>query len=228
MRTDRYLVWSPDVIAVREDGWPGVLADTLSRHAADVRADAADIAPHVSGFPWDDPRTMHADWLGDRWWRETGSVFADAFAAVGIPRRRADSLAEEVGPVYRDIDRWRVHPEAETVLETTRDRGWTPLLLANAPPDLPDVLAELGLTFAETFVSATTGYELPHPRAWGTVYDRVGDGRFWAVGTDVARDCEPAWEAGVPVVQVSDVPAGTAGEWDRTAALAEVPDLLPN
>jgi hypothetical protein len=29
-------------------------------------------------------------------------------------------------------------------------------------------------------------------------------------------------------VQVTDAPGGTTGEWDRTAALADVPDTLPD
>lgn len=224
---NRYLVLSPDALAVREDGWAGTLADTLARHAADVTASAADIAPHVSGFPWETPREMHADWPGDRWWREQESVFAAAFAGVGVPRRRADALAERVQSVYADTDRWVVHPDAVATLERVRESGWQPVLLGNGPPELPDVLERLGLGFEQTFVSATTGYELPHPRAWETVYDWAGDGRFWAAGTDVDRDLEAAWDAGVPVVQVVDAPGGTTGEWDRTAALAEVPELLP-
>lgn len=221
----RYLVWSPDALATPRDGWAGVLAETLAGHAADVGATAADLSP--SGFPWDDPGTMHADWPGDRWWRKREPVFASAFADAGVPRRRADALTEAVHDVYRDPDIWTVHPDATDVLDAARERGWEPVLLANAPPDLPDVLADLGLTFARTFVSATTGYELPHPRAWETVYDRVGDARFWAAGTDERRDCEAAWEAGVPVVQVTDGPGGTRGDWDRAASLAEVPELLP-
>jgi FMN phosphatase YigB (HAD superfamily) len=227
VRQNRYLVWSPDALAVRDGGWPGVLADTLARHAADVTASAGEIRPHVSGFPWESPDSMHADWPGERWWREQEPVFAAAFTAVGVPRRRADSLAERVRAVYRDTDRWRVHPDAVATLETVREHEWSSLLLANGPPDLTEVLADLGLSPAETFVSATTGYELPHPRAWETVYDWAGDARFWAAGTDADRDCRPAWEAGVPVVQVTDAPDGTAGEWDRTAALVDVPETLP-
>lgn len=228
MRRNRYLVWSPDALAVRDGGWPGVLADTLARHAADVTASADELRPHVSGFPWESPDSMHADWPGERWWREQESVFAAALAGVGVPRRRADSLAERVRAVYRDADRWRVHPDAVTTLEAVREREWSSLLLANGPPDLPEVLADLGLSLPETFVSATTGYELPLPRAWETVYEWAGDARFWAAGTDVDRDCRPAWEAGVPVVQVTDAPGGTVGEWDRTAALVDVPDTLPD
>jgi FMN phosphatase YigB (HAD superfamily) len=225
---NRYLVLSPDVLAAREGGWPGVLADTLSRNAADVRADAADLEPHLSGFPWERPGEMHADWPGDRWWGQHEPVFAAAFAGAGVPRRRADALAERVRGAYRDTDRWRVHPDAAATLTAVRERGWTPLLLGNGPPDLPEVLGDLGLSFSQTFVSATTGYELPHPRAWETVYDWAGDGRFWAACADADRECEAAWDAGVPVVQITDAPGGTTGEWDRTATLAEVPDLLPD
>ena len=240
---NRYLVFSPDALAVRDGGWAGTLADTLSRHAADVTVGADDVAPHVSGFPWETPREMHADWPGDRWWREHEPVFASAFAGVGVPRRRADALAERVQAVWCDPERWVVHPDASATLDRVREKGWRPLLLGNGPPELPEILATLGLSFSDsearsasegggaaaggTFVSATTGYELPHPRAWETVYDWADDGRFWAVGTDVERDCEAAWDAGVPVVQVTDAPGGTTGEWDRTATLAEVPDLLP-
>ena len=218
----RYLLWSPGCLARREGGVAGALADALSAAAVGTAATTADLRPRLD-LPWDRPDRPHADWPGERWWTEHRGAFADALSAVGVDRRRADAVAGEVREHYADPDRWTVRDGARGAFERTVERGWGPVLVANGPPDLPGVLAALGFDFAATFVSADTGFEKPHVRAFETVVEWAAGDRLWAVGDDFGRDVEPARRAGVPGILVGEHP-----DADRACAdVTGVAGLLP-
>jgi FMN phosphatase YigB (HAD superfamily) len=214
------------VLAYREGGVAGALADALAGAAIGTSTTAAGISPHLA-LPWDRPSEPHADWPGERWWTEHRGTFADALSAVGIDRRRADAVAGEVRPRYIDPERWTVVDGAREAFERVGERGWEPVLVANAPPDLPSVLSALGFEFEAAFVSAETGFEKPHLRAFETAVEWAesggGSARLWAVGADYERDVEPAHRAGVPGVLVGGHP-----EADRSCSdVREVAALLP-
>jgi len=200
----------------------GALADALSAAAIGTSATTAELRAHLD-LPWDRPERPHAGWPGERWWTEHRGAFADALSAVGVDRRRADAVAGEVRERYVDTDRWTVVDGAPGTFERIADRGWDPVLVANGPPDLPEVLAALGFEFVESFVSAGTGFEKPRVRAFETVVEWANRARLWAVGADYERDVEPARRAGVPGILVGDHHGA-----DRTCPyVIGVPDLLP-
>lgn len=200
----------------------GALADALDAAATGTFATAADLRPHLD-LPWDHPERPHADWPGERWWTEHRGTFADALSAVDVDRRRADAVAGEVRSHYVDPDRWTVLEDARETVDRARAQGWEPVLVANGPPDVGDVLATLGFEFAGTFVSAETGFEKPHVRAFEAVLEWAESARLWAVGEAYERDVEPAYRAGVPGILVGEHP-----DADRSCAtVSEVPGLLP-
>ena len=218
----RYLLWAPGLLAGREDGVAGALADALADAAVATSASAADLRAGLD-LPWDRPERPHADWPGERWWTEHRGAFADALSAVGLDRRRADAVAGEVRSHYADPDRWTVVDGARGTFERLADRGWEPVLVANGPPEVPEALAALGFEFEATFVSAETGFEKPHVRAFEAVVEWAGSARLWSVGEDYERDVEPAHRAGVPGILVGEHPAA-----DRSCAhVTGVPGLLP-
>lgn len=222
----RYLLWAPGVLACREGGVTGALADALAGAAVGTTAPAAGLRSRVD-LPWDRPSEPHADWPGERWWTEHRGTFADALSAVGVDRRRADAVAGDVRPRYTDPERWTVADGARETVDRLGERGWDPVLVANGPPELPAVLSVLGFEFEATFVSAETGFEKPHLRAFETVVEWAESGsesaRLWAVGTDYERDVEPARRVGVPGVLVGEHP-----EADRSCSdVREVAALLP-
>jgi FMN phosphatase YigB (HAD superfamily) len=218
----RYLLWAPDPLARREGGVAGALGDALDAAATGTTATAADLRPHLD-LPWDHPERPHADWPGERWWTTHRESFADALSAVGVDRRRADAVAGEVRTHYADPDRWTVVEGARATVERVAERAWEPVLVANGPPDVTDALAALGFEFGAAFVSAETGFEKPHVRAFETAVEWAGSARLWTVGSDYDRDVEPAHRAGVPGVLVGEHP-----DADRSCAdVTGVPGLLP-
>jgi putative hydrolase of the HAD superfamily len=222
---NRYVVWDLAPLARRAGGWGGTLRSVLDRHAADVTATPAALETGLSGLPWDDPHAPHPDWSADRWWMRHQPVFAAAFASVGVKRRRADALAEHVREAYLEPDAWSLEPGALATLAELADRGWGHLLLTNDVPELPMILNTLGLAsqFDATFVSATTGYEKPHERAFERLYEWADNGRFWLVGIDPERDRAGADRAGIPSVLV-----GSDSGYRTVEDVVDVPTLLPN
>ena len=218
----RYLLWAPGLLASREDGVAGALADALSGAATGTSATATELRSHLD-LPWDHPEIPHADWPGERWWTEHRGAFADALSAMGVDRRLADSVAGEVRQHYADPERWTVVDGARETFERVGEREWEPVLVANGPPEVPEVLAGLGFEFAEAFVSAETGFEKPHVRAFETAVEWAAGARLWSVGGDYERDVEPAYRAGVPGILVGGDPAA-----DRSCAeVCGIPELLP-
>lgn len=219
----RYLLWSPGVLARRDGGVAGALADALDAAAVGTSATAAGLRPHLD-LPWDHPERPHADWPGERWWTEHRGTFADALSAVGVDRRRADAVAGNVRSRYADPERWTVVDGAREAFERLEGLGWEPVLVANGPSELVDALSALGFAFDEAFVSAEMGYEKPHVRAFEVVVEWAGGARLWAVGEEFGRDVEPARRAGVPGILVGEHPGA-----DRSCRdVSGVPDLLPD
>lgn len=225
-RDRRYVVWDLAPLASRDGGWGGALRVVLDDHAAEVTATPESLEAGLSGLPWDDPRTPHPDWPAERWWTRHHPVFAAAFAGVDVERRRADGLAEHVREAYLAPEAWSLRPGATAALDALDEKGWGHLLLTNGVPELPSVLADLGVAdrFDATFVSATTGYEKPHPRSFEQLYGYDDDARFWLVGVDPERDRRGADEAGIPSVLVRE----EATDETRTVdSVADVPELIP-
>lgn len=232
---DRYVLFAFDALAgragshpagdpsaPRNDGWAGALADALAASGVGVAATPAELRPHLDGvFPWD-RNGMHPDWPGERWWREHDDAFADALSAVGVERRRAERVARGVREAYLDPDAWAAFDGAAAALDALADRGWEPVVYADGPPELDRLLTAVDLDdrVATAFTSATTGYELPHPRAFETVERWAGDARCWLASDDPAH-VRGAREVGVPGVLVGD----GGGTDDPPAVERSVPAL---
>ncbi len=129
-----------------------------------------------------------------------------------MPRRQADAIAREVRAAYLDPDAWAASRQP-------RAGPARPVVYLNGPPEVDRLLGVVGLDGRVTraFTSAATGYELPHARAFETVEDALGDGRFWFAGRDPAA-IGGALDVGIPGVLV-------AGEEAVPSGGRSVPDL---
>jgi FMN phosphatase YigB (HAD superfamily) len=232
---DRYVLLAFDTLASRagatpagasgppDDGLAGALCDALADSDTGRSADPEAVRPHLD-LPWHHPDEMHPDWPD--WWRQQEPAFADALAAVGIPRRQADRIARNVREAYLDPEAWAAVDGAPAALDRLADAGWAPVVYLNGPPEVDHLLELVGVRgqVARAFTSAATGYELPHARAFETVEAACGDGRFWFAGRDPAH-VDGALDVGIPGVLVGDgePPAGgrAVDDLDRLVALLD-------
>ncbi len=100
---------------------------------------------------------------------------------------------------------WRLFDDALPALHTLRSDGWRHVILSNHVPELSELIAALGLTplIDRVFNSAETGFEKPHPGAFRTVLNAIGDTtEIWMVGDSVSADINGAKSVGLPSILV--------------------------
>ncbi len=112
----------------------------------------------------------------------------------------------EVRTAYLDPSTWVVFEDTVAALELLAREGWNQVILSNHVPELPALVAALGLSryFTAIHNSGTTGFEKPHPRAYAAVLETLGPtpGRVVMVGDNYLADFVGPRAAGIEAVLV--------------------------
>lgn len=208
---ERLILWDFDgTLASRrgETGWSLLLAELLEEHEAGCRITADHLRPFLrDGFPWHRPDIAHPELCEpDAWWRHVEDLLVAAYEGVRIGRERARQLASLVRPRYVDTSLgWQLYDDALPVLEQLQADGWRHAILSNHVPELPTMVAALGLSpvIDVVFTSAATGYEKPNRNAFDLALRTCGWPReTWMVGDNPVADVAGAEAAGISAVLV--------------------------
>lgn len=206
--SSKYLIWDFDgTLAYREGMWRGALRDALRQMDPTFDCDDDQLRPYLrDGFPWHRPERVHPGQTADQWWEGVYPVFERAFCdGAGLSRELAARLARRVRSTFTDLRAWHLFDDTLTALGQLREAGWRHVVLTNHVPELPQVIAalELGPLIEAVFNSAETGYEKPHPQAFGNVLDRIGPAeQVWMIGDNPVADVQGAQAAGLPAILV--------------------------
>lgn len=209
----KYLIWDFDgTLGYRIGKWSGALLQVLQREMPDYVGSAAHIRPHLSGgFPWHNPEIVRLpNERPDDWWAMLQPVFVRAFRNVAqIDDVQAKELARMVRAVYTDTTGWRLFDDSIRTLERLSSLGWKHIVLSNHVPELPTIIAALGLNdhIINLFNSASTGVEKPHPRAFHGVLESL-DGvspDVWMIGDNPVADIAGARAVGLKAIIVRGV-----------------------
>ena len=204
----RFLIWDFDgAPGYREGRWASalhaVLEETMSGHGLERELLGARLR---GGFPWHTSKIPHPELSSpDAWWGALLPVFVGAFEAAGLDPSTSRELAGKVRGAYVDSRHWRLFNDAVPALRGRSSRGWTHLILSNHVLELPRILREPGLDkhLHQIFNSAQSGYEKPHPRAFGGVLEAVaGAETAWMVGDNPEADVRGAEAIGLPAILV--------------------------
>jgi putative hydrolase of the HAD superfamily len=107
---------------------------------------------------------------------------------------------------YLEPGAWVVFDDTVRALQVLAQEGWNQVILSNHVPELPELVAALGLSpyFTAIHTSGTTGFEKPHPRAYAAVLETFGSapGRVVMVGDNYAADFAGPRAAGIEAVLV--------------------------
>ncbi len=212
------LLWDFDGTLARRPGmWRGCLLQVLEADDPEHGVSEHLIADALrDGFPWHRPEQPHPH-LNDPagWWAEVEELMARSYRSAGIAPARARELAARAHALYVDHRvGWELYDDAIEVLGQLRREGWRNVILSNHVPELPAMVAGLGLdgVVDAVITSAAIGYEKPHPEAFAAARRAAGEAdRLWMIGDSPVADVGGAEAVGIPAIRVHGDPG--PGRW---------------
>jgi putative hydrolase of the HAD superfamily len=205
---DGVVLWDFDgTLAFREGMWRGCLIDALTEVDPEHNIRSDDVRPGlVNGFPWHRPEIGHEHLsTPETWWADLEPMFHRAYTSAGVPDATAAAAAPLVRAHYTRTDRWTVYPDTRPALDALSLLGWRHVVISNHVPELPALIAALGLDDLVEIVvtSAETGWEKPNPKMFAVALHRAGHPELvWMVGDSIAADIAGASAAGIPSILV--------------------------
>lgn len=163
------------------------------------------------GFPWHAPEVAHTDvTTAAAWWDRVQPTLLRAYQGAGIDLPTARLAAAMVPQVYSDPQHWTVFEDTRPALGLLREHGWRHIVLSNHVPELPRLIADLGLDdlIALVITSAVSGYEKPNPQAFaGATRFLNPEDAVWMVGDNPVADVAGAERVGIAALLVRNNPA---------------------
>ena len=202
------IIWDFDeTLARRSGGWRHMLIDAVDVESPGHGITASDVEPGLRrGFPWHDWERAHPELSDpDRWWANLRPVLRGALEQAGVGESVAERASTRARSEYVRPDRWSLFPDTEAALDRLRALGWRQAILSNHCPELPDLVAGLGIGvyFDVVLTSAAIGFEKPNPEAYARVVrDLGGPQTVWMVGDSPEVDIAGARRCGIPGVLV--------------------------
>lgn len=208
MSTPAVLFWDFDgTLAYRDGRWTATLYELLAAAGVDVTYNG--LRPYLSvGFPWDSPDSSHAEILKGRpWWEHMNLYFAEICMRFGCNGYLAAKIAEQVKDEYMRIDKWFLYDDTVPVLTQFKEKGYRQYVISNHVPELPQLVAALGLDvfFDDVFSSALVGYDKPSREIYYHARRCAGDPPVAImIGDNYRADVAGALRAGFDAILVRE------------------------
>ncbi len=202
------LFWDFDgTLAYRDGRWTATLHDLLAAAGVDVTYNG--LRPYLSvGFPWDSPDSSHAEILkGRSWWEHMNLYFAEVCMRFGCDENLATGIAEQVKDEYMRTDKWFLYNDTVPVLTYFKGKGYRQYIISNHVPELPHLVAALGLNifFDDVFSSALVGYDKPSREIYCHARRSAGDPHTAImIGDNYRADIAGALRAGYMAILVRE------------------------
>jgi putative hydrolase of the HAD superfamily len=199
----RAVLWDFDgTLATRNGMWSACLHEALAAVAPDVVVAVEDLRPGLrNGFPWHAPDVAYGVRDPAGWWAALAPVLTRAYAGAGVPAAVAGRAAAAVRERYTDPAAWTVYPDTLPALAALA--SFRHVVLSNHVPELPALVAALGLPVDAVVTSAAVGWEKPHPAMFAAGLAAAGSpDEVWMVGDNAVADVGGATAAGIPAILV--------------------------
>lgn len=206
--SQKTILWDFDgTLAKRPELWSGTMAEALRGHFPGSGITRDDIRPYMRNvFPWDTPDIPHPELSQPHaWWARMEHAMAKAYESAGVEKETAAYLAHLAHLRYVDPSGFILYEDTVSTLEFLSRIGWRHIILSNHVPELPDIVAALGIGgyFSRIISSAETGYEKPNPQAFKIALASCGSPDIvWMIGDNPHADIMGANSFGIPAVLV--------------------------
>lgn len=211
----RYIIWDFDgTLAQRPGMWSQCIADLVNSEFCSLQVLREQISPFLAtGFPWHAPDRTHPHLsVPDVWWSEIQDVLVRAITlGADVDAAKARLIGAKVRAAYLDPAAWRVFEDTRPALEGLAADGWNHLILSNHVPELEELVGALVLRpfFRAVLSSAKTGFEKPHPGAFGAALSLIPpEARTVVVGDSFSADFLGARAVGLDAILVRAPHAG--------------------
>jgi putative hydrolase of the HAD superfamily len=205
--SNHVVFWDFDgTLAFREGLWSATLEKALQLIAPELALTAADFHTQLSvGFPWHAPDVVRVTQSSTEWWAAQHSLFLRAYASAGVTPETAELAIAEIPREYYRPTAWTLAEDAIPALQHTAGVGYRNVILSNHAPELPKLVADLGLGpwITATVTSAAVGAEKPNSRIFAHAMKIAGAGDdTWMVGDNPTADIAGAEAVGIRAIQV--------------------------
>lgn len=200
--------WDFDgTLAYREGFFVSTLVKILQEHVPGLKVTIEDLRPHLNYvFPWQNPEKPHPELsTPEAWWAGMEATFRRAFEAVGVDWERAEELAVISHQRYVDPTGFKLYDDTVQALNYLHERGWSQYILSNHVPELPQIVAGVGLSpyLTKCISSAKVGYEKPNPEIFRIALELAGNPKdVWMVGDNFDADVRGAEAVGIKSILV--------------------------
>ncbi len=221
---DGVVLWDFDgTLGYREGLWSACAIEVLDEHSPGHGVTVEMVRESFKGgFFWnrhEQPHTHLTD--PEDWWAAMTPMLVSGLERCGVAPARTGEIAQAVRMRFVDPSiGWRLFEDVPEALALTRDAGMRNAILSNHVPELPAIVAGLGLgpLVERVFTSAATGYEKPHPEIFRIALRELGEPvERWMVGDNAVADVGGAEALGIPAIQVR-----TGGLPDALAAARKI------
>lgn len=219
----RGVIWDFDgTLAERPGLWSACLLEVIKAYDPEAAIRREDISAYLrTGFPWHTPERAHPELCEPEiWWKEITGLLAGVLRKLGYPPELAAQLR---GRYVGDSAAWQVFPDVPAALQRLSKHGYTQLILSNHAPELPVLVDQLGISdyFRSVITSARTGFEKPHPGAYGAAREVFPAGAdLWMVGDNEEADVAGAERAGIRGILLQRKEPGCPPKAERCVASA--------
>jgi putative hydrolase of the HAD superfamily len=205
--TGRVVFWDFDgTLATREGLWSSTLEQALQPIAPELRLTAADFRGDLAvGFPWHTPDIVRATQSAAAWWAGQHSLFFRAYTNAGVAPADAERAIAAIPQEYYRSTAWTLATGAVPALNTITAAGYRNVILSNRAPELPQLVADLGLAswIDLTITSAAVGAEKPNRRIFEHAIQISGAGDdVWMIGDNPVADVAGAEAAGIRAILI--------------------------
>jgi putative hydrolase of the HAD superfamily len=221
------IVWDFDgTLAERRGMWSQCLADLASERLGRLYSREQFVPFLRSGFPWHTPEISHTHLnSAEEWWNALEPLLMSAFVgATHVDGEAARALAAQVRDRYTDAVSWTVYPDTKAALDSLSRSGWVHVLLSNHVPELPSLVAALGLAghFSAILSSANLGYEKPRTECFAAAVSHLPNvKRVVVIGDSHSADMVGANAAGFEGILVRTRPHGPYKSFENLELLVQ-------